>query len=339
MTEIDWAVLARYLADECTAEEQVRVERWLAGAAAHQATLATLREVAADADRDISVEREAELLALLRRDMTTAAPVRVVRMPSRRQQWPAVFKVAAAVALVLGGSVAAYRVLRMPAARVAVLQPAPHSYATRSGQRASLRLSDGTRVILGVASTLRPSADFDRGAREVVLEGEAYFEVVHDERRPFTVRAGDLVTKDLGTEFTVRAYHEDTHARVVVRQGQVAIQSAASTNVSHRVVEPGQLGRLNAAGELAVEAADTTAYFAWTTGRLVFRGTPLHDAVIQLGRWYGVDVQLASPELGARRLTASFENQPAVDALRWIATVFDLELTQAGGGVYTLRAK
>ena len=73
--------------------------------------------------------------------------------------------------------------------------------------------------------------------------------MVHDERRPFVVPAGDLVAKDRGTEFTVRAYPEDVGARVVVREGKVAIRAAAEgAGGPERAAAPGQLGRSGGRG-------------------------------------------------------------------------------------------
>ena len=96
------------------------------------------------------------------------------------------------------------------------------------------------------------------------LEGEAYFAVIHDERRPFVVHAGDLVAHDLGAEFTVRAHPEDAHAMVVVREGEVGIRAATAADGTVRVLMPGQLGRLSANGEPIVEAVGLEPYFAWT---------------------------------------------------------------------------
>ena len=134
-------------------------------------------------------------------------------------------------------------------------------------QQAQFKLPDGTLVLLGSGSTLHYPSDFDATSREVRLEGEAYFTVEHDGRRPFRVRAGELVATDLGTEFLVRAYPEEAHARVVVRSGEVAVRSAAAPKRGQEgpVVRPGELGRLNPSGEPVVEQADTAAYFAWTS--------------------------------------------------------------------------
>jgi transmembrane sensor len=212
---------------------------------------------------------------------------------------------------------------------------------TKPGERAKFRLSDGTQVILGVASTLRYPVAFRSGSREVSLEGEAYFDVVHDASRPFTVRAGDLVAKDLGTEFTVRAYAEDdVSAQVVVRKGRVAIRAAAkATGVSEQVVSAGQLGRLGSSGEPTVEQADTAAWFAWTEGRLVFTNTPLREAVRQIARWRNVEIQLASPDIGERQFTTSFGDEAATAMLQVIATGLRLDVVQTGPNTFTLRAK
>src|SRR4029077_16564116 len=93
--------------------------------------------------------------------------------------------------------------------------------------------------------------------------------------RPFSVLAGTLVAQDIGTEFIVRAYPEDSAARAVVREGKAGIQAADSAQARPQVVNAGQLGRLGAGREPVVEPADTALYFAWTDGRLVFDRTPL----------------------------------------------------------------
>jgi ferric-dicitrate binding protein FerR (iron transport regulator) len=174
----------------------------------------------------------------------------------------------------------------------------------------------------------------------VSLEGEAYFEVAHDQVRPFTVRAGDLVAQDLGTEFTVRAYPEDAGAQVVVRQGRVAIRAAERANSAReRVVAPGQLGRLGGGGEPMVEPADTAALFAWTEGRLVFTNTPLRGAVRQIERWRDVEIRLSSPDIGERQFTTSFGNESTSAILEVIGTGLGLDVVQTGPRTYTLRPK
>jgi transmembrane sensor len=352
MSEMDWELLDRYLSGEVSPDERERVEAWLAEDPERWAQLAALREVIAqEALNESAVEQaKAEVWAQLEREMAGAGDAST-RAESRRprgrgrefalssgRSWFSGAHLAAALFLaLLCGTALGVLVLRWhPSAPAEAVRVA----STTRGQRAVFRLPDGTRVVLGVASVLRYPKEFRDGSREVSLEGEAYFEVAHNERRPFVVRAGDLVAKDLGTEFTVRAYPEDAGARVVVREGRVAIHAAAmATGGPVRVVAPGQLGRLSRGGEPTVEQADTAEWFAWTEGRLVFANTPLREAVRQIERWRDVEIRLSPSEIGERQFTTSFGNESTSAILQVIGTGLHLDVVQTGPRTFTLRAK
>src|SRR6266545_3994021 len=101
---------------------------------------------------------------------------------------------------------------------------APHAYATARGQLSSLTLPDGSRVLLGADTRMRVPRDYGARSRTVDLEGEAYFVVEYDAERPFIVRTEHGSTQDLGTEFAVRAYRQETSVEVVVAEGRVALR-------------------------------------------------------------------------------------------------------------------
>ena len=351
MSEMDWQLLDRYLSGDATPEEQERMEAWLAEDPQHWAQLAGVRDALEKAAlSDPAVERaRLEVWARLEREIggvgksVAKEPERPRRrvpgftVSVRRRRFTAAQLAAALFVAVIGGSAIGFLLLRPPSSAPA---EAMQVARTTPGQRAMFRLTDGTQVMLGVASELRYPREFRKGSREVSLEGEAYFEVVHHQRRPFVVRAGDLVAKDLGTQFTVRSYPEDAGARVVVREGRVSIRAAAgATDRSERVVVPGQLGRLGGSGEPIVEQADTAAYFAWTEGRLVFTSTPLGEAVRQIERWRDVEIRLSPPDIGKRQFTTSFGDEPTLAILQVIGTGLLLDVVQTGPKTYTLRAK
>jgi transmembrane sensor len=342
MSEMDRELLERYVSGDANPDECARVEAWLAEDPDRWAQVAALREATAEAALSESAveEAKAEVWARLARKMgwpeqlsaagRTRRPHRTARefAPVSRRPWLTAWQLAAALFIaVIGGSALAGLFFHWrPSAPAEALRVA----ATKAGQRAMVRLPDGSQVILGVASTLRYPVAFRDGSREVSLEGEAYFEVVHDTQRPFMVHAGDLVAKDLGTEFAVRAYPEDVGARVVVREGRVAIRSASAKAASEQVVAPGQLGRLGPGQEPTVEPADTAAWFAWIEGRLVFDGTPLRDALPQLSRWFDLEFRLADSALGEVPLTATLRTQPTTDALNNLAASLGMKQRQAG---------
>jgi len=327
MTEPNWDLLDRYLAGQCAETELFEVERWLDQSPINRELVAQLRGAAQDCHApDALLGRREAVWARLEREIAGRAGPRFAL--ARRPRWSTLVRIAAAVLLTVAAAAGA-RLLLGPGAAPA--EVAMRTVRTPAGQRASFQLPDGSQVILSPASTLRYPVDFTRGLRDVRLEGEAYFEVVHDEQRPFTVRAGDLLAKDLGTEFVVRAYPEDAHARVVVRAGKVSVRAAAAqSDTPTRVLAPGQLGRLSLQGEPIVEPGDTASWFAWTRGWLVFDGVPLRDAIPQLSRWYDLDFRLADSALGERLLVATLKNQPTDDALDVLALALGLRQVRRG---------
>lgn len=358
MTDIDWELLVRYRGRECTPEERERFERWLAADAKHRQAydaivlgadrlgrrLETTAEGAAregEPRPSLRLEpasaggRDATAPPRPRRFVGGASRGRGVTLERARRRRTAV-ALAASVAAVAAGMYAWRGGVHSGAG---VASEARQVVTTARGQRATLRLADGTRVVLGPASTLRYAKELGAGVREVALEGEAYFDVVHDERRPFRVRAGDAVAEDRGTQFVVRAYAARSHVDVAVASGVVALRSSGARAGEESVLTRGQLGRLAAGGEAAVvSGADIDAYVGWAEGRLVFRDTPLAEAAEELGRWYDVDVRLASPALGAVPLTATLRDEPASEVLSLIAATLKLTLAR-DGRVYTLGPK
>ena len=84
-------------------------------------------------------------------------------------------------------------------------------------------LPDGSEVTLAPASELKFPVAFEGFQREVYLQGEAFFEVSHDATRPFLVYANEVVTRVLGTSFTVKAFRDDKNITVAVRSGKVSV--------------------------------------------------------------------------------------------------------------------
>jgi len=119
----------------------------------------------------------------------------------------------------------------------------------------------------------------------------------------------------------------------------VSLRASRARPDSGSVLTRGELGGLDASGtSIVIRGVDLDRYLGWTQGQLVFRGTPLSEAVAEIGRWRDIDVRLASPQLGEKRLDSSFKDESAAEVVRTVAAALDLQVTQQGR-MYTLAPK
>ena len=347
--EIDWTLLARYLAGEASPADQTAVDRWMAAESGRADEVAELRRWWEDAASLPPASRVDAMWGGLRQRMHAADPQRAAttrgpsasrraapvlllspRAPQRRVTWRLVAGAAAASVMLMGGTIL-WRA-RVAPSRTAVAESPSREFSTARGQRATIRLVDGTRVELGFASTLhvRP---FENGRRELYLEGEAVFDVVHDATRPFLVHAANAVTEDLGTTFGVRAYPGENAVQVVVVSGRVAMRPKDATpRGTSAVLGPGQLGQLDASGRLEVTSGvDTSAYVAWLTGRVAFHNTRLDDVAAELERRFDVTIRLADFRLRARRVTVDMPAGNLADVLDAVTVPLNLHHRREGG--------
>jgi len=236
--------------------------------------------------------------------------------------------VAAAILLATVSTVVLSRLTR-PAPSVEAITTT--EYRTPPGQRLAIRLGDGTLVTLAPGSTLRRRSDYGQANRALELEGEAYFVVTHDSTRPFTVRTKEIVARDLGTRFDIRAHRDDPIAEVAVVEGKVDV----STEGPHPATDPavlvaGQLARVGDRGELEIQrVANIERRIAWTAGRLVFAATPLAEVRRQLERWYDVEIRLSGATLGSLRVDGEFADEPIAQVLDAIARSLDLKVRRS----------
>ena len=227
-------------------------------------------------------------------------------------------RIAAATVLAVAGGLYGYLGSRTRAAR---------EYATAPGQRAEISLRDGSRALLSVDTRLRVLADYGLRDRVVELDGEAYFVVRHDARRPMSVRTRHGIAEDLGTEFSVRAYRHEADVEVTVRTGSVAMRRLHDRGPPVLTLRPGEHGVLGARGEASVTSdVPLEKYLAWTTGRLVFDDTPLATVIPELERWYDLKIQLDDSSLGSERITVVFTTESPEEALSAVARVLDLRV-------------
>jgi transmembrane sensor len=342
-----WQALARFLAGESPPEEQERIRAQLDGNADRAALVTALDAALARPDeRPLSPhEVEAALASVMARrapaadrapvsaaDVIPLAPHKAPNLQQARQRWRSSgLRAAAAVLLVAGASFfwRASRATTESASSAGGTASASIAHQTRAGQVDTVRLADGSSVVLGPLSRLRLANDFGRGAREVALEGQAYFDVAHDDAHPFLVRTPNATLRDVGTTFSVRS-DSIAGTRVVVTSGAVDVAATRATASAPTLLHAGDMAEV--AGErIQVErGAATDAELSWTRGILSLHDAPLSTVAQELRRWYGVKLVVTDSTIASRRLTATFERTTADEVGRVLAAVLGGSVTRSG---------
>ncbi len=176
-----------------------------------------------------------------------------------------------------------------------------------SGQKSKVHLPDGSIVWLNAESKLKYPVSFDNLQRLVQLEGEAFFEVVKDSKRPFSVVSGNITTTALGTSFNISAFSEENEILVTLATGKVKVKS---NNHQVEFLEPGfGLSYNKADNNLKVLPINVENNTAWIDGVLLFEEDNFEEIINKLQRWYGVQIEVIGKPGNAMTYTAKFKNE------------------------------
>lgn len=162
-----------------------------------------------------------------------------------------------------------------------------NTLSTPNGGQYQVLLQDGTKVWLNAMSTLRFPVSFSGSARQVELEGEAYFEVAKNTGKPFIVQSKRQQVTVLGTHFNVMAYGDERILKTTLLEGSLRV----SNNNAAVLLKPGEMAVLNGGEQLAVNHdADTDEETAWKDNLFNFRDAGIEEVMRQAARWYNIRV-------------------------------------------------
>lgn len=204
------------------------------------------------------------------------------------------------------------------------------TYASRDGELRTIRLSDGSRVILDAGTALRVA--FTSAERRLRLDrGRARFDVAHDSDRPFVVDANGGSVIAHGTMFDVSV--TDTGVKVVLLTGDIEVlkRGGASrpSNSSRRHLKPGQQVSFGDARAISTPAPARRADMIWASGMLSFDATRLDEAIASINRRSARKISLTDAKLGDLRITGAFRGDDPLGFAEAVAATFDLTVTDA----------
>jgi transmembrane sensor len=184
-----------------------------------------------------------------------------------------------------------------------------NTLSTPKGGQFKVKLPDGTDVWLNSASSITYPTAFNGKQRNVVISGEAYFEVAKDKAKPFHVKVDDMEVQVLGTHFNINAYEDESSVKTTLLEGSVRVTKnitavAASSDRQPKAngiagqpsqsvtLTPGQQAQVEQQHQIkVVNHADVDQVMAWKNGLFNFEGADLKTVMQQLARWYDIDVK------------------------------------------------
>jgi ferric-dicitrate binding protein FerR (iron transport regulator) len=337
--EID-ELIAKYLSNETSLEEVDEFMRWKEASPENESLFHQSEEVwrlAHDQQKYIRVDRERTWMKIEKRISRQYSLSVMLRVAC----------VAASIALMLG--------LSLPyliAGRKNVQSGPPQiiSLYVPGGVCSKTILPDSTVVWLNALSSISYPNCFTGDTRTIELTGEAFFDVAHDENKPFIIQSGNIRVNVLGTSFNFKHYNGDTHAVLAVETGTVALSTSASkttylkagqyANVNNRTLQTEVFDAIpTVTVKKKTPAADTTTpemvekeeqnnqFSVWRNYVLVFRDEPFSNILNQLARRYNVEFEIRDKEIMDYVYTATFDDMSIEDILKLIKISSPIDYT------------
>lgn len=251
----------------------------------------------------------------------------VAAIGAKRSWWPVAVAAVVALVAIFAAMQWADQTSRQSAIARALAAQDTRLASSGRGQQANVTLGEGTRVRLAPDTRVTIPKEFGDRLRAVALEGAATFEPRTGLEQAFQVHTHNVVVVATGTKFSVRSWQGDDAVGVLVHEGSVAVRV-------------GDAERAVAAGEALVVRPDGTmqapdevtrkALLGWTDGRLVLAQQPLSKVLVDLNRWYGLDIGLADPTLGTRPVSIDAPITSAKEAVAAIEAQARVKYSYAG---------
>ena len=212
---------------------------------------------------------------------------------------------------------------------------AHNTVSTKRGSKSKIQLPDGTQVWLNADSRITYNENFQGSKREVELTGEAFFDVVRDEARPFIIHTTIIDVKVLGTSFNVRSYADEKNTETSLIHGSIEVTLVKSADKKKIILKPNDKLIVNnndaslvnkpekvsnvplmTLAKINYRRADSSAVETmWVKNKLAFDEEPLEEIALKIERWYDVKVMIGDESLKQEPYTGTFEHESLREVL------------------------
>lgn len=337
-----WELLAKVQSGDATPEEQLELNQHLVSSPEDQHLAQMVNEFWTiempgkdQPDADETAARWEKFNRQIGNNMPVVHPTGKVRQMVIRLVG------IAAIGLVLIGSIWLWNAMTSAS-------PAPKNVvSTKNGSKSKIEMPDGTQVWLNVGSRIEYDGNYGKDNREITLTGEAYFDVVHNEKKPFIIHTRAMNVKVLGTVFNVKAYPGDGVTEAALIRGSIEVtfpgrpneklilrpnDKIAVTDKGDKVEEQTSAAHNQQekpdimVAKLNYQPADSTVIeTSWVKNKLIFRRKPFAELAKDMERWFNVNIQIQDSSLLDKQFTGTFSNESITEALNFLSLTFSFQ--------------
>jgi ferric-dicitrate binding protein FerR (iron transport regulator) len=299
-------LIGKVLSGEATPEEIGQVEDWRKASSENEKYYADMQVIFVRAAAN-QVKVDFDTDAAWRKVKSRLAKQNGATVVHMQTNWSAL-RMAAGIVLVVTTGIFAWRWFNQPVQTLAVVSENTVVQDT---------LPDGSTAFLNKRSSITYEYNPKSKTRKVKLKGEGFFEVKHEEEKPFVIETEETLVRDIGTAFNIKSYPDKDTVEVVVREGVVQFYTLNDPGLTIRAGETGLYSKRDKFFT-KLEKADTNV-LAYKTRVFNFNATDLRTAVQQINEVYDSHILLGNTEIGNCQLTVTFRDNKVEEMVEIIA--------------------
>lgn len=324
------SLLQKYIKNECSEQELRALLQWLklpdnsvGFDLVTQPLWETInREVAQpDQARENELRKEVSLLlSEIKQRNTSKTNPGVRRYKNRLNDF---YKIVAILILAFSVTLGLLKVLDRPQPTIAFTEK-----VSAKGEKKSLLLADGTKVILNSDTKIRIPGNFNKEERIIEMEGEGFFNVAPNPEKPFIIKSGEARVRVLGTSFDFKSYKEDDYIKLTVSTGKVRV-NVLDQDLQLAVSPNEHLSINKVDGNILKETIEENNYIKWIHGSLYFKKEPIREVIKMINRTYNRKVVLQCKNCDYR-ITGTHDNKSIEAVIEAICFTTGLHSRQEG---------
>lgn len=323
-SQLNEEIMVRFLTGECTEEELRGVNTWLEESDENVRELFRIEEIyhlsklSKTAGEAETGKAEKALFKRLEKEETQRTKVR------RMHSWVRYAALFTGVFLIAGLGHYIYREYSEVSNLVAV---------TAQDEIKELTLPDGTKVWLNKHTTLKYPRTFSNKGRDIYMEGEAYFEVVRDQQRPFIVKSDAMQVRVLGTTFNLKSERMNHSAVATLVKGEIEVKGNRDEGMI--VLSPGQMAELNGVTRRLVVKQVDTAIEKWHTNEFDFNKADIFTVARTLENSYNVKIILSPAMDSSKTYSGPLKRKDSLEEmLKQVQNSIPIEYKIVGNSVF-----